>query len=314
MDVATSLDIREGGTWTLAQRVKNDAIWIAAEAALAITTRLPLGVLRSAGVALGAFAHAVLPSPRRIAQENVARAFPELDARARRDLVRRAYRTLGRRLGETVVLLDGRRPLEPLPFGAGAREVLDAALAPGRGMIFASAHLGPWERVAATLVAAGLPFTTIAREAYDPRLTRIYERLRGGRGVRVVWRSAPGAAAALLRTLRAGGMLGLPMDLASRVPSVEAPFLGAPAPTPVGPARLALRTRAAVVVGTVAPGAGGDPRVTATRIETGDLTPGRAGELELTTRINDELSRRIRALPEEWVWMHPRFAPRVHTL
>lgn len=302
MDAA--LDIREGGRWTLAQRVKNDAIWIAAEVSLALATRLPMRVLRSAGEALGAFAHAALPSARRIAEENVARAFPELDVAARRHLVRRAYRALGRHLGDAVAMLDPRRPLDPLPFADGAREVLDAALARGRGMIFASAHLGPWERVAATLVSAGLPFATIAREAYDPRLTRIYERLRGGRGVRVVWRSAPGAAAALLRTLRGGGMLGVPMDLASRVPSIEAPFLGAPALTPVGPARLALRTGAAVIVGTVAPG----PCLTATRIETCDLAPGPDGERVLTTRINDELSQRIRALPEDWVWMHPRFA------
>lgn len=302
MDAA--LDVREGGKWTLAQRVKNDAIWIAAEASIALATRLPPGLLRAAGAALGAFAHAALPSARRIAEENVARAFPELDRRERRALVRRTYRELGLHLGDAVAMLDPARPLAPLPFGDGARAVLDEALAPGRGMIFASAHLGPWERVAATLVDAGLPFATIAREAYDPRLTRIYERLRGGRGVRVVWRSAPGSAAALLRTLRSGGMLGVPMDLASRVPSIEAPFLGAPAPTPVGPARLALRTGAAVVVGTVAPG----PRLTATRIDTSDLAPGDAGERVLTTRINDELSRRIRAMPEHWVWMHPRFA------
>jgi len=133
----------------------------------------------------------------------------------------------------------------------------------------------------------------------------VYERLRGGRGVRVVWRGAPGAAAALLRTLRGNGVLGMPMDLASRVPSIEAPFLGAPAPTPIGPARLALRTGAAVVVGTVAPG----PCVTVTAIDTADLEPDEAGERALTIRINDELSRRIRAMPAHWVWMHPRFAP-----
>ncbi len=308
MDAA--LDIREGGRWTRAQRVKNDAIWISSEVAIALATRLPARLLRAAGIALGAFAHAALPSARRIARENVARAFPELGPAGQRQLVRRAYRVLGGHLGDAVAMLDPRRPLPPLPFGEGAREVLDEALAPGRGMIFASAHLGPWERVAATLVSAGLPFATIAREAYDPRLTRIYERLRGGRGVRVVWRSAPGAAAALLRVLRGGGMLGVPMDLASRVPSIEAPFLGEPAPTPVGPARLALRTGAAVVVGTIAPG----PCLTATRIQSSDLAAGAEGERILTTRINDELSRRIRALPEHWVWMHPRFAARLPTV
>lgn len=292
-----AIDLREGGRWTLAQRAKNDVLFVAIEAALAIATRIPANALRHGGRAVGAFAHAFLPSARRIARENVRRAFPEMSERDARALVRRNYRRLGERLAEAVASLDSRRASELLPFGGGALETLRDVLAEGRGMVFASAHLGPWERVAATLVAARLPFTAIAREAYDPRLTPIYDRLRGGRGVPVIYRSEPRAAARLLRTLRKGGMLGIPMDLASRVPSVDVPFLGTLAKTPVGPAKLAIRTCAPVVVGTIARGGA----ITVTRIE-----PSR-DSIDLTARINAELSRRIREIPEEWLWMHPRF-------
>jgi Kdo2-lipid IVA lauroyltransferase/acyltransferase len=297
MSAEASIDVREGGRWTLAQRAKNDVLFVAIEAALAIATRVPEGMLRHAGRALGALAHAVIPAAKRIARANVRRAFPELSACEVNALVRRNYRRLGERLAEAVASLDERRELEPLPFAPGALETLQGALAEGRGMVFASAHLGPWERVAATLVSAGLPLTAVAREAYDPRLTPIYDRLRGGRGVRVIYRSEPRAAAKLLRTLRSGGMLGIPMDLASRVPSVDVPFLGVPAKTPVGPAKLAVRTGAVVVVGAI--GRGG--MITTTRID------GSPDSVELTARINEELSRRIREIPEEWVWMHRRF-------
>jgi lauroyl/myristoyl acyltransferase len=101
------------------------------------------------------------------------------------------------------------------------------------------------------------------------------------------------------------------MDLRSRVPSVVAPFLGRPASTAVGPARIALRTGAGVVVGTAAPVPGGVAsalsgglQITVTRIELGD-----GGASALTARINDELSRRILAMPQGWVWMHPRWTP-----
>jgi Kdo2-lipid IVA lauroyltransferase/acyltransferase len=297
VSATSSIDLREGGRWTLAQRAKNDVLFVAIEAALGIATRVPPGALRHAGRALAAFAHACVPSAKRIARANVARAFPEMSEREVHALVRKNYRRLGERLAEAVTSLDARRELEPLPFAPGALETLQDTLAEGRGMVFASAHLGPWERVAATLVSAGLPLTAVAREAYDPRLTPIYDRLRGGRGVRVIYRSEPRAAARLLRTLRGGGMLGVPMDLASRVPSVEVPFLDVPARTPIGPAKLAVRTGAAVVVGTIERGG----MITATRIERS------ADGVELTARINTELSRRIREIPEEWVWMHPRF-------
>ncbi len=312
-------DVRVGGRWSLAQRTKNDLLYLLVTSAVVLAERLPPRLLSRAGAALGALAHALVPSLRGVAEENVAVAFPALDARARKALVSRTYRNLGGHLGEAIAMLDRRRTLEPLPFSPRAREVLFDALTEDRGVVFASAHLGPWERVAATLVHAGLPMTVVAREAYDPRLTALYERLRKGR-VPAIYRGAAGAGTAMLRVLKRREILGIPMDLASRVETVDARFLGRTAPTPIGPARLAVRTGAAVVVGTAAPGgvadraAGGAAQerglvLTATRIRWSDLAGRPRSDVEalLTARINDELSARIRALPDRWVWMHRRW-------
>jgi KDO2-lipid IV(A) lauroyltransferase len=154
-----------------------------------------------------------------------------------------------------------------------------------------------------------VPLVTLARESYDPRFSRLYDRLRSAHGVRVVWRTAPSAPMRIVRTIRTGGVLGVPMDLRARVASCDAPFLGHDAPTALGPARIALGTGAAVVVGTVAP-AGGALAITATRIPTDDLPVGADAVRELTCRINRELSHRILALPHAWVWMHERWRPR----
>ncbi|AKV02090.1 Lipid A biosynthesis lauroyl acyltransferase [Labilithrix luteola] len=307
--VNVAADRREGQTWTLAQRTKNDVLWLLATGALALGSRLPRSLLVRLGEGVGVLAHTILPSARRTALRNVERVFPELGPKDAKALVTNVYRTLGRQLGEVVATLDPNRPLERLPFAPGTRECFDDALREGHGVVFASAHLGPWERVAATLVAEGFPLTVIAREAYDPRLTPIYDRLRGGRGVRTIYRGAPGAAASLLRTVRRGEVLGVPMDLASRVPSIDVPFLGLPARTPVGPARIALRTSAAVIVGTPAPRDTSSAELvfSARRIPTGDLGADAEGERILTSRINEELGARIRAMPERWVWMHPRW-------
>jgi KDO2-lipid IV(A) lauroyltransferase len=311
-------DIRDGDRWTLLQRAKNDALWALATAVLWAANPLPLATLCFIGRVLGGGAHLFASEARRTALANVARAMPELDDEARRALVRRCFTTIGGLLAETVALIRTRDVPRPLALADDGRQALDEARSEGRGVLFASAHLGPWERVAASLVAAGVPLVTLARESYDPRFSRLYERLRNRTGVTVVWRASQYAAFGILRTLRRGHVLGIPMDLRSRVPSVDALFLGHLAPTPVGPARIALKTRAAVVVGTAAPNpvnrsrwaAEGSLVVTATRITTADLEPDEAGVLELTTRINAELSRRILALAHAWVWMHPRWPQR----
>ncbi len=302
--VATSKrgDLREGGRWSLVQTLKNGALFVLARAALALFGRISRERLVLGGRWLGRAAYALMRGERRKAQANVGRVLA-LDSSASRALVKRTFETLGENLGDTVDLYGKDELSRTISFEEDALGVLDAARSEGRGVLFASAHLGPWERVAASLVSAGVPLVTMAREAYDPRLTKVLVRLRERHGVRAIFRGSPGAAARILRTLKGGGVLGMPMDLASRVPSVPAPFLGISAPTPVGPARLALRTGAAVVVGTFAsPGL-----VRIKRIETHDLSRDEVGELELSRRLNAEISARILSAPEHWPWMHDRF-------
>jgi len=308
----TARDVRLGGRWSCLQRVKNDLLWALASALLAATRLLPRSALCRLGRTVGLFAYEIASGARATALANVARVYPEQDCAERRTLVRRCFVTVGETLGDTVASMQRGRPV-PMPLSEEARGVLHAALAEGRGVLFASAHLGPWERVAASLIAAGIPLVALARESYDPRFSRLYERLRANGGVPSIWRGRPGAAAGILRTLRSGRVLGVPMDLRSRTTSCDAPFLGHDAPTAIGPARIALRLRAAVVVGTAAP-AGSHPAkpespyvVTATRIAAADLTCDDSGSRILTGRINHELSRRILALPHAWVWMHERW-------
>ncbi|WP_394838523.1 lysophospholipid acyltransferase family protein [Pendulispora rubella] len=308
----TAADVRAGGRWGYAQATKNALLYGLVRAALAVAACVPPSLLHRLGRGLGALAHAILPDTRRLALANVRRALPQWDEARRRGLVRAAYGNLGGHLGDAVASLRG-KTATVLPFPEAERQVLAEALREGRGVLFVSAHLGPWERVAQTLVASGFPLTTVARESYDPRLTALYDRLRGSKGVASIYRGAPGAPVRMLRTLRSGGLLGMPMDLRSRVPSIDVPFLGTPAATPVGPARMACRTGAVIVVGTAAPftGAASDPsnasgglQLTVTRLTIDDP----ASEAAVTARINDELSQRILAMPEQWVWMHPRWS------
>jgi KDO2-lipid IV(A) lauroyltransferase len=306
-DASPSRDVREGGRWTVVQSLKNDALVALVRLALLAIRPLPAWALRALGRCLGVAAYVLVGRARRTALENLASVFPDWTPGARARAARRCFRGMGEHLGEASASLSTPERVELLPFAPGSLETLREALAEGRGVVFASAHLGPWERVAATLASAGLPFVTVAREAYDPRLTDLYDRLRRPRGVEAIYRGVPGAGARMLRALRRGGLLGVPMDLRTRAPSLLAPFLGRQALTPSGPARLALRTGAAAVVGTAAPDETGRLVVSVTRIPTAGLSADTAGVRTLTHQLNDELSRRIRALPEGWVWMHERW-------
>jgi KDO2-lipid IV(A) lauroyltransferase len=295
-------------TWSHGQRRKNDALFVAAKAAIRLGLALPRGWLARGGEGLGLLAFALLGGARRATLGNLALARPDLDDAHRLRLARDVFRTLGQNLTDTLALLDPREdPARTLDVSTSSERVLGAALAHGRGVIYATGHIGPWERMAALLAKRGFPITTVARESYDPRFhALVYDKLRARRDVHVIYRGDPGAPLAIVRALRRGRVLGLLMDMPGRLATRDVTWLGLPSRVPIGAARLALRLRAPVVVGTPVPGANGlEIRISA--LETEDLAAGEHGEAELSQRIADALSERIRLLPTHWPWMHPTF-------
>ncbi len=290
-------DVRLGERWTVGQRVRNDAIYRAAMAALFGATRLaPRSTLAGTGALLGRAASAVLPAMRRRAEQRLRAAFggaSPIGAQA-------VFEALGRDLADAVRLLDdGEADDGSMVLGAEAEEVIGEARGKGRGVVWVTAHLGPIERMAALVASRGHPVATLARESYDPRFTALYERLRGRHGVRTIYRGKAGANVRIVRELRAGGMVGFPMDLAGRgMATLDCEFLGERSRIPVGAARIAQRTRAALVVGTPAPS---DSGAVAVAVE---MVDGTGEERDLVERLAAIVQRRILAWPEHWPWMH----------
>jgi KDO2-lipid IV(A) lauroyltransferase len=296
--------VRLGERWTLRQRLKNDAIVLVVRAALAVVALLPRPVVRALCRLLGAVAWAVRGRERALCAARLAAGTGHPVPGAR---VRAAFLEAGATLADTLALLDPREPAaRTLNVEPDGRRAFSEALAEGRGVVFVSAHLGSWERLAARLGEEGFPVATVARESYDPRLTELYERLRAPRGVRSIYRGKPGAATAIARELRAGRAVGFLVDLPARVPSVRVRLFGADAELPVGAARIALARRAAVLVGTVVPDADGARTIRIVRVDTEGLAPGGQGELALMDRLAAELEACIGRAPERWIGL---FAP-----
>lgn len=308
---ALSTDIREGGSWSLLQRAKNGLLYFAARSFLLGASALSRPALRRVGAFLGACVRMAAPRERERARANLLLVMPELSREERDSLITRCFRSLGEELGDVIATLLRKRETtdDVLDVDAEGAALLTSLHAKGKGVVLASAHLGNWERVGAALVRVPLPVVAVVREAYDPRFDAWLEAIRRRAGMETIARGAKGAAFRLVRALRSNKVLAIPMDLRSRVSCVRVPFLGHPADTARGPARLALRLSAPVVVATLRPATGAISKscVTVTEIETTDLEAGESGERLLTARINAELSRRILAAPHLWPWMHGRW-------
>jgi Kdo2-lipid IVA lauroyltransferase/acyltransferase len=298
--------------WSRRQRAKNDLLYLCAAVGVRVGIALPRRSLPWVGRQVGRLAHAAFGGARQQARDNLHRAYPAVGDAETALIASLVFQSLGEDLLDTLALLDPREsPARTLALPEYSRAALSGALAPGRGVVYVTGHLGPWERMAALLASADFPITTVARESYDPRFhPLVYERLRNVRNVDAIYRGQPGAAFAIVRALKKGRVLGFPMDLPGRVPSLPVRLLGQPSRLPRGPARIALRTRAPLVLGTPAPSECCAARleIKIERIASEDLFASENGEQLLTQRIADGLTERIEALPTHWPWMHPSFA------
>lgn len=294
----------------LPKRLKRFVRYVLVRVAAGAASVFPVRWMSGLGALLGRLGFVVATGERRKALRHLELAFPERTLEERRRIARDSFVHLARCVAELVCVKQIDAELERwIELPADARGLLEATLARGKGVVFVSGHIGNWEFTARGISARGYPCATIAREASDPRTTAFIERLRASGQLTTIWRGQPGAAKAMLRQLRSGGILGLLIDQDTKVQSVFVPFFGHPASTPRAAADLALRTGAALVVGTC-PRVGPDRyRITLDEVPV-PAVHDEAAVVGLTAALTTKLEDAIRRHPEQWVWMHERWKRR----
>jgi len=266
--------------------------------------RLALPLAELAGLACGI----AVRRWRDVAENNLKRALPELDAAARSRVRRGVYRNLGR-----VALALAKLPVwseqtvrHHVDF-AGL-EHFRAAEAKGNGVLLLTGHLGNWELGALAHGAVVGPISVMVRPISNPLVNRLVEARRSAHGNRVIAKRS--SAREVLRPLADGGTVGILADQTTLPEdAVFVEFFGMPAAAHKGFAQLALRSGAAVVPAFALWNASSRRHV----VEYGpEIEIVRSGEADRDIEINTQrfqgvLEDRIRANPEQWLWIHRRW-------
>ena len=293
----------------LAKRVKRTLRYGLIRAVIALLRPVSWSTARALGARLGSIAFRLASREREKALRSLGRAFPERSEADRVELARACFRHLATAALEVASEASVDQHLdEHVEWPDDARQVLEAALARGKGVLFVTGHVGNWELLARR-VARAYPAQSIAKETSDPRLTKLVGDFRARGQVRSIWRGQPGAVKEMLRALKNGEVLGLLIDQDTRAQSVFVPFFGTLAATPHAGSDLALRTGAAVVTGFC------QRHGVGYRISMEELTPAPAADreaaaLQLTAQLSERIEAAIRRAPEQWVWMHQRWKTR----
>lgn len=282
--------------------------YVAVRALLASLRALPYRIAIAVAETLGVACCSVVSKWRRVAEENLRSALPDLSAGARRELLHGVYRNLGRVAFALANCPHWSRRTASKHVEFRGLDHFRQARSKGRGVLLLTAHLGNWELGALAHGAVLGPLHVMVRPLKNARVDGLVEHLRCAHGNQVI--AKRNAARKVLRVLRANGTVGILADQnAVREEAVFVQFFGRTASANKGFAQLALRSRAAVVPAT----AWWDAR---RRLHVVDYGP----ELELTrsrdhsrdVRDNSQLFQRtledrIRRHPEQWLWIHRRW-------
>ncbi len=246
-----------------------------------------------------------LPRLRRVALGNLAMALPALDAAERSRIVDGVFRSIAR-----LLVTFARFPrMDRANIGRWIRyegfEHFEQARRRGKGVLFATAHLGNWELSAFAHAILTAPMHVVVRPLDNPRIDALVARRRSLSGNRLIQKRD--YARGILQALAGNEAVGILIDQnASLDNGVFVDFFGVPACAGAGFARLAAHTGAPVIPGFALWSDAEQQFILRFYPEvpiTGDVQAD-------TARLHAILEGVIREYPDQWLWIHRRWKTR----
>ena len=261
------------------------------------------------GQLCGGIAYLSLGTRRHVAISNLKKAFPHLDERGATDIARRCFANLGVNFVESMVLPFMSKEELARRFTIEGREYADEALAMNKGMIALVFHYANWEIMGVAARFMERDIVVLARPLKRHRLINGFlNKMRGRAGLTVIPNANTGRdVMRYLRENKVVAILGDQREKRSKAVFVE--FFGENAPTSKGIAMIGMKTGAPVVPFYFRR----EGFLRYTIICSPALEMERKGDIEElirsnTRKINAFLESIVRESPEEWFWVHRRWA------
>jgi KDO2-lipid IV(A) lauroyltransferase len=286
--------------------VRNWAEYVVAWAAMKSLEWLPV---RAAHLAALGYTRLLLdlaiPRLRLTAYRNLQLALPKLSERERKAVVDGVFRSIARILVSFAKFPSIRRETAARWIRCEGAEHFENAMRAGRGVLFATAHLGNWELSAYAHALLTTPMNVVVRPLDNPRIDALVERRRGLSGNRLIYKKD--FARSILKALGGNEAVGILIDQNASLDSgVFVDFFGVPACAGTGFAKIASHSGAAVIPG-FALWSEKERRYVLRFYPPVEMTGDAARD---TQALQSKLEEVIRQYPDQWLWIHRRWKTR----
>jgi len=271
---------------------------------------LPHKLARALCAPLASLCYWLWPRLRRVGLINLRLAFPEWTEAQRRQVIYQLFQNFGRMLADFAHFPHWNRGnIERLIIYDGF-ENYERAQSQGRGVLFLTAHFGNWELGSFAHGVYGYPCYFVVRGLDNILIDRLINSYRCRSGGKAIDKSE--FARGVLRAFAQGHAVGVLSDQ-NMLPSegVFVDFFGRKACTTTGPARVARKTGAPIVLGLVI----WDKKLKKYRLRFEAVDWIKCGEAEEEILVNTanftrRLEEYVRRHPDQWLWVHRRWKTR----
>ncbi|MDG6778934.1 lysophospholipid acyltransferase family protein [Thiomicrorhabdus sp. zzn3] len=215
------------------QPIQNEQAWLGAtlKGLIVLFSWLPLRLNQGIGIAIGYLLWWIPNSNRRVSEKNLQVAFPNLSDAQRKQLLKRSLLHLGQvttELGPAWRWPQSK--LLPLVKEVRGQELMDAAVAQGRGVLLLAPHIGAWE-VNGMYMSALHPSTFLYRPPNIASVESFMVKARSRYGAKLAPTDVRGVRD-LIKSLKASHLSAiLPDQDPGERGGVYAAFFGRPART-----------------------------------------------------------------------------------
>ncbi len=178
----------------------------------------------------------------------------------------------------------------------------------GKGVFFATGHIGNWEFTGAASALKGFLGGSVARPLDNPLLNKLIKDVRESSG-QVIW-DKDGAIVKMLQAIKRKKSVGVLIDQDAGEQGLKVPFLGRSSSTNTAVSEMAIRLNVPILPCAMVRD-GTKPMKFKVVLGIPVIPESKENSQEevykITEKVNNELSKIISENPEQWLWIHKRW-------
>lgn len=268
---------------------------------------LGLKISRKFSVIIALFFYYLIPIRKETVIENLKNAYPDYSEKKIKEISFQCYRSFAVTLVEILYMPYMSSEMMKNSTLIKNQNLVKEKYNLGKGVVLLSAHFGNWEYIAAAFaIKLNIPFSVVVKSQRNPYVTEWLNNSRIMWGNKIVPLGV--SIRQIYKELKNKNIVAMIADQRGPAEGVRVHFFGRPASIYTGPAALALKTGAPILMGIAVRQPDFSYITEMVEISTENLPEDEDEKIkEISQRHTNYLEEMIRKHPEQWFWMHKRW-------